>query len=192
MLLKTLISSLKSEAQLAWATRDIQLAELRTLRRILKKASSTAFGATHKLCPRMSVNEYRRAVPIHGYLDYIPWIQRIQKGAADVLWPGRPLAFVTTSGTTGVPKIIPVTRDFLDDYHRDSSLTFHRIMLRHPQLLLGSILALGGPIEEYKCHGIPVGSITGQIYSTLPEPMRSRLVLPSGPMTLNPSKIRCM
>lgn len=52
-------------------------------------------------------------------------------------------------------------------------------MARQPKLLLGKILTIGGPVVEELIGQIPVGSITGLLYSTLPEPLKSRLVLDS-------------
>lgn len=49
-------------------------------------------------------------LPTTDYADYQPYIERIAKGEQDLL-SGEPVVyFSTTSGTTGPPKMIPVTR----------------------------------------------------------------------------------
>src|SRR6185503_8734620 len=68
--------------------------------------------------------------------------------------------------------------DFLRDYHLGSVLTFARISLKTPRIVLGKILTLGGPSEESRIGGIPVGSITGLLYKTLPRVFHSRLAFP--------------
>src|SRR6185503_8495611 len=162
----------------ARAFRNIQAASLNKLRRLLKHTSQTRFGREHRLRPDMNISEFRSAVPIRDYADYGPWIAKIKAGQADVLWPGKPCAFASTSGTTADNKLIPITEDFLRDYHLGSVLTFARISLKTPRIVLGKILTLGGPSEESRIGGIPVGSITGLLYKTLPRVFHSRLAFP--------------
>jgi len=126
----------------------------------------------------MSIDQFRSNVPIQTYTELKSWIKRIQKGESNILWPGKPKAFVTTSGTTGENKLLPVTQDFLKNYHLGSTITFQHLIFRYPHLLFGDILTLGGPSEEQLIGSVPIGSITGILYKSLPQIIKSRLIIP--------------
>lgn len=44
---------------------------------------------------------------ITTYMDYIPYINKLKMGYPDQITPGRPDYYITTTGTSGIPKIIP-------------------------------------------------------------------------------------
>ena len=44
---------------------------------------------------------------ITTYMDYIPYIDKLKLGYPDQITPGRPDYYITTTGTSGIPKIIP-------------------------------------------------------------------------------------
>ncbi len=80
-----------------------------TLDRILAQNRNTVFGQRCGLngpAPRRVFEN----LPTTTYADYAPYIERIAAGEQNVL-SGEPVVyFSTTSGTTGPPKMIPVTR----------------------------------------------------------------------------------
>ncbi len=80
---------------------------------LTKMGAKTEFGSAHGIEPGMSYHQYRKQVPIHNYEKLLPWIEKIQRGQEDILWPGIPLYLATTSGTTSGEKFIPVTKDSL-------------------------------------------------------------------------------
>src|SRR5688572_23539331 len=164
MIIEELLDVFYAQNIAARAFRNIQAESLNRLRALLKHTWHTSFGREYGLHPDMNISEFRSAIPIHDYSDYEPWIHKIMAGEADVLWPGKPCAFASTSGTTADNKLIPITEDFLRDYHLGSILTFTRMSLTAPSIILGKILTLGGPSAESNIGGIPVGSITGLLY----------------------------
>lgn len=178
MIITELLDVFYAESIAARAFSNSETASLNRLRGLLKRAWRTSFGREHRLHADMSISEFRSAIPIRDYVDYGPWISRIRTGESDVLWPGKPIAFASTSGTTGNDKLIPITEHFLRDYHLGSVLTFTRMAVKAPRMLLGRILTLGGPSEESNISGIPVGSITGLLYKSFPSILNSRLALP--------------
>ncbi len=178
MILKELLDVFHAQSIASQAFSNSHTASLIRLRNLLKHEWRTSFGRQHRLRADMGINEFRSAVPIRDYVDYGPWISRIRGGESDVLWPGKPIAFATTSGTTGDDKLIPITEQFLHDYHLGSVLTFTRMTLNAPSMILGRILTLGGPSEESNLSGIPVGSITGLLYRSFPSVLNSRLAIP--------------
>lgn len=181
-----------------YAMRQPESAWLNSLQSLLQHCALTKFGQYNKLRSNMTLAEFRSTVPIRGYLDYEPWIERILAGEDNVLWPGRPISFVTTSGTTAAAKVIPISEPFLDSYHFGNILTVEGLLRPLWSYLLrngvpraefplgslwqgfasGKVLVLGGPSEEYKCSGVPVGSITGVLFASLPAFLARRLAVP--------------
>ncbi len=151
----------------------------RSLTRLLHKSSQTRIGKKFGLYNEMSIKEFQANVPIMEYVDFALFFKQILCGDENVLWPGKPYAFVTTSGTSQSEKVIPITIDFLNDFHRGSALAFSRFILQHPKIFKGKILTLGGPSIEDFINSIPVGSITGQLYSSIPYPLSEMLAIPA-------------
>lgn len=87
---------------------------------LLHKGAATAFGKDHGLSPKMSYEEFKKAVPLVDYEGLSPYISRIVSGESNVLWPGVPKYFAKTSGTTSGTKFIPITQDSLP-YHVGSA-----------------------------------------------------------------------
>jgi len=86
----------------------------RTLREILWRNAATEFGRRHQFRALAQAGQvdrrYAAAVPPADYAAFGGAIDRIASGEPDVLFRGRPGLFVSTSGTTGDPKLFPVTR----------------------------------------------------------------------------------
>jgi len=81
----------------------------RTLEQILKLNGCTEYGQQRGLdgpSPRRVFD----SLPATTYADYIPYVQRIAAGEQNILTAEPVIFFSTTSGTTGPPKLIPVTQ----------------------------------------------------------------------------------
>src|SRR5205085_3839088 len=67
----------------------------------------------------MSYTSFQKRVPLHTYGQLSASIERMRRGEADVLWPGKcPFYAVTSGTTTGTPKSIPVTFEMLAHFRR--------------------------------------------------------------------------
>jgi len=80
-----------------------------TLDQILELNGSTAFGRDRGL-NGSSARRVFAELPTTTYADYIPYIDRIAAGEQNVMTADPVIFFAMTSGTTGPPKMIPVTR----------------------------------------------------------------------------------
>jgi hypothetical protein len=87
---------------------------------LVKRGASTQFGRDHGLKPTMDYEQFKASVPLTDYEGLNGYVSRIIAGEANVLWPGLPLYFAKTSGTTSGTKFIPITRDSLP-YHVGSA-----------------------------------------------------------------------
>ena len=84
-----------------------------TLRQILKRNAASEFGRRHGFAGIARATNveaaYASALPVATYDDFREPFERMANGATDVMFRGRPRLFVSTSGTTGDPKLFPVT-----------------------------------------------------------------------------------
>jgi hypothetical protein len=81
----------------------------KTLLSIVKKNRNTEFGRKHHFEQIHSLSDYRKEVPVSDYEDYREAILRMQDGAKDVLFQGKPVYYTDTSGSTGKSKRIPIS-----------------------------------------------------------------------------------
>ena len=81
----------------------------RVFNSLIKAARTTEFGRDHDFGSINSHADFVSRVPVRDYEGLKPYVERIKEGASDVLWPGKPLYFAKTSGTTSGVKYIPIT-----------------------------------------------------------------------------------
>ena len=127
-------------------------------------AKATTFGREHGFDKIKSHSDFTRQVPILNYETLYPYIQRILDGERDVLWPGRPVALASTSGTSMGPiKYIPVTHASAPAYRmasRDSVLAYVA-ETGNTRILAGKMFFMSQNPEYQKINGLPVAPISG-------------------------------
>ncbi len=86
------------------------------LNTIISDNKDTVFGREHGFADIGDIDEYRRRVPLSGYEDYAESVRRMRQGEKNVLSAYENESFCHTSGSTGEPKYIPLSRKALDRY----------------------------------------------------------------------------
>ncbi|WP_167277055.1 GH3 auxin-responsive promoter family protein [Dyadobacter arcticus] len=107
------------QRQKNWIARSIEVQE-KWRKDLVKKASNTQFGKDHFFKDIRNYNDFKEAVPVHDYEDLKHYIARVKQGEKDILWPGQPLYFAKTSGTTSGTKYIPISSESISN-HIDSA-----------------------------------------------------------------------
>jgi hypothetical protein len=118
-----------------------------TYRELMRRFAVTAFGRAEGLEPGMSYAEFQRRLPLRSYEAFAPWIERMKRGEADVLWPGRCAHYAVSSGTTaGRTKYLPVTDAMLGHFRRAGldGLCFYARRAGGAAVFRGRHLFLGG------------------------------------------------
>ena len=90
------------------ATRRPREAQAQLLRTLLRDNADTVFGRQHGF-DDLTPAEYARRVPVRDYEALRPYVARVIAGEPRVLTAEAPFTFASTSGTTGEPKLVPVT-----------------------------------------------------------------------------------
>lgn len=149
------------------------------LRRTLEINASTAFGKQYGFTSIHSIDEYQKRVPHSSYNEVEPFIHRETLGVKKQLTADSINLFATTSGTTGVPKFIPITSTSRRDKSTAMRLWLYHAATTHPHMFDGQILAVVSPeIEGYTESGVPYGAESGHAYRNMPKVMCSVYAIP--------------
>lgn len=141
------------------------------LRMLTNKARHTAFGKAHGFADVHSPADFARMIPVRDYEGLKDWIERVKTGEPDVLWPGKPIYFCKTSGTTSGTKYIPLTRDSLPNHigSARNALLSYIAETGHSSFVDGKMIFLQGSpkLDALPC-GIPYGRLSGIVANHVP------------------------
>lgn len=152
-----------------WASRPLETQE-RVFKKLIKQAKNTSFGQDHNFRAIHSYDDFQKRVPIRDYEALKPYVDRVVSGEENVLWPGKPLYFAKTSGTTSGVKYIPLTKE---------SMPFHVEAARNAILCYiaetgkadfvdGKMIFLQGSPEMTEKNGIKIGRLSGIVAHYVP------------------------
>ena len=120
----------------------------KTLLDLLQKAKNTEFGTKFKFNDISSYKSFAENIPINGYEELKPYIERTMSGEQNILWPTPIRHFAKSSGTTNdKSKFIPVSAESLRYCHYQGGSDCVALYLReNPQsrFFSGKGLILGG------------------------------------------------
>ena len=145
-------------------------AQKNTLNKLLTRAQNTQFGRDHGFASIKSYKEFQEKVPIRDYEGLRPYVDKIIAGEEDVLWPGRPLYFSKTSGTTSGAKYIPITKASMPTHitaARDALLTYIAKTGKADFVSGKQIFLQGSPSLADK-NGIALGRLSGIVAHYVP------------------------
>jgi hypothetical protein len=154
------VSLVRAWSRFLDAASDPERAQASALRRALRRAEGTAFGAAHGLSRVRTLADFQSAVPIRGYDEVEPWIERVRAGEPRVLTREPPLVLEKSSGSTSASKYIPYTRSFLAELGAATGPWIASLLSAHPQLRSGSSYWSISPVareRERAPGGLPVG-----------------------------------
>ncbi len=143
----------------------------RVLDGLVAHAAGTAFGQVHHLGSVRTHADFVQAVPVRDYEQLSPWIERAKSGERDVLWPGLPLYFCKTSGTTSGTKYIPLTRSSLPNHigSARNALLMYIAETGQADFVDGKMIFLqGSPKLDRLPSGIPYGRLSGIVANHVP------------------------
>ncbi len=152
-----------------------------TLREILDFAKDSVYGKEHHFAEILEAKDdtelyscYQQNVKPNEYEDLRPLIERHKNGEPDVLFPGKPALYATTSGTTKEPKWIPITQRYLGDIYGKMNLAWLYTMIRNRRkVFAGKLVSIvGKAVEGYAPDGTVCGSISGFAQKKCPQWMK--------------------
>ena len=157
-----------------WITNPIQ-AQSKTLKNLINNGKNTLFGQQHFFKEIKGYDDFKDSIPIRDYEKFKIYIDRIIKGESDVIWPGKPVYFSKTSGTTSGIKNIPIFKNAIKTHinsARDSILQYI-LNSGDTSFIKGKqIFIQGSPLLKTK-KGIKIGRLSGIVAHHVPFYMKS-------------------
>ena len=98
------------------------------------------------------------------------YIEKTVEGEEDILWPGKPIYFSKTSGTTSGAKYIPITKESMPTHINaalDALLTYINYTGKADFVLGKQIFIQGSPELDQK-NGISLGRLSGIVAHYVP------------------------
>ena len=152
-----------------WAIQP-ERTQQKVFKKLIKQAEKTKFGKTHNFSKILSYDDFQKSVPVYDYEDLKPYIDRILNNEPDVLWPGRPLYFAKTSGTTSGAKYIPLTKASMPCHIKAArnALLMYIAETGNSSFLDGKLIFLqGSPIIEIQ-KNVKIGRLSGIVAHYVP------------------------
>jgi len=154
-------------------------AQRKVLAALLSSNKDTRFGVEHGFGDTRDPQRFQERVPVREYEQLRPYIDAQRRTGIDALTNEAPLFYAQTSGSTGVPKLIPITRRMLTLHKREQAL-FSCLQYRACHQAFGGKAwgIMGASVEGRLDTGHVVGSVSGHLYRSLPRTVQRRFVVP--------------
>ena len=135
----------------------------RLLLSLINQAKNTKFGKDHNFSEISNYSDWKKNIPVRDYEELKIYVQQIIEGEKDVLWPGKPLYFCKTSGTTSGTKHIPISKESMPHHitaARDAILNYIA-ETKNTSIVNGKMIFLQGSPELSKTGDILTGRLSG-------------------------------
>lgn len=119
----------------------------KVLQSLLQEYARTEYGEQHEANGIQSPEEFRKNFPAIRYSSIKPLFEQVKQGDFRVFLPEKPLSWVLTRGTTGEPKVFPITTRHLREIFECGSRAVLNYALSSGGtfMLDGKVLNLGFP-----------------------------------------------
>jgi sterol desaturase/sphingolipid hydroxylase (fatty acid hydroxylase superfamily) len=177
--------------RLAALTKDPMARQRALLARILRENAGTVYGRRHGFADIRCVDDYRARVPVNDYEALRPYIEDQIAQGEPALTAEPPVLYARTSGTTGQPKDVPLTRSHLAQLERIHAIAVARQHRMCPEAFEGAILAVVSPaVEGRLANGVPFGSASGMVAGSTPRLVREKFVIPPAVLGIADSRLK--
>ncbi|MCJ7758223.1 MAG: GH3 auxin-responsive promoter family protein [Gillisia sp.] len=152
-----------------WASHPEEV-QKQVFENLLKKAENTLFGKDHDFKNIKNHQDFAKKVPIRDYEELKPYVDKMVSGEPDILWPGKPLYYAKTSGTTSGAKYIPLTKESMPTHinaARNAILCYINDT-GNAEFVDGKMIFLQGSPELDDKNGVKLGRLSGIVAHYVP------------------------
>lgn len=142
----------------------------KVFKHLLRTAGDTAFAKAHSFSNIKTHQDFVDKVPVRDYEQLRPFVDRVVAGESDILWPGKPLYFAKTSGTTSGAKYIPITKESMPEHVKAArnAILCYIHETGNTQFVNGKMIFLQGSPEMETKNGIQLGRLSGIVAHYVP------------------------
>ncbi|MDT0675360.1 GH3 auxin-responsive promoter family protein [Autumnicola musiva] len=144
--------------------------QMKVFQQIIAKGKYTSFGRDHNFPRIKTYSEFADNVPVRDYEELKPYVERMLAGEESVLWPGRPLYYAKTSGTTSGAKYIPITKDSMPTHIEAArnAILCYIAETGNASFVDGKMIFLQGSPEMEEKKGVKLGRLSGIVAHYVP------------------------
>lgn len=152
-----------------WAANP-EKAQHRIFEELIEKGRQTRFGKDHNFDKIKSHSDFVKNVPVRDYEELRYYIDKMVAGESDVLWPGKPLYYAKTSGTTSGAKYIPLTKESLPKHIEAArnAILCYIADTGNSKFVDGKMIFLQGSPEMSEKNGVKLGRLSGIVAHYVP------------------------
>jgi len=118
------------------------------LMNLINKAKGTEWGKKYDFASINNLEKFQERVPVQGYEQVKPWVERLRKGEHNLLWPSEIKWFAMSSGTTSdKSKFIPISNEAIEECHMKGGkdmLSIYCNFRPDTEIFTGKALVMGG------------------------------------------------
>jgi hypothetical protein len=152
-----------------WKTNAVNT-QNKLLLSLVLQAKNTRFGKDHHFDKIKNYTDWVGNVPVRDYESLKNYIGDILDGKENILWPGKPLYFCKTSGTTSGVKYIPISKESMPNHitaARDAILSYIA-ETKNTSIINGKMIFLQGSPKLSKTSDILTGRLSGIVAHHIP------------------------
>lgn len=122
-------------------------AQKNVLQKLTQTYSKTDYGKKYHVNKIKTIQDFQTNFPIVSYNDLKPYLDKVREGNYQAMLAEPPLCWVMTRGTTGLPKMIPVTKNHLSQISSIGARGIINFALKREdfEVLQGAVLNLNFP-----------------------------------------------
>lgn len=152
-----------------WASHP-EAIQKKVFEELLKNAQNTLFGKDHDFKSIKNYKDFAIKVPIRDYEELKPYVDKMVSGEPDILWPGKPLYYAKTSGTTSGSKYIPLTKESMPTHINAArnAILCYIAETGKADFVDGKMIFLQGSPELEEKNGVKLGRLSGIVAHYVP------------------------
>lgn len=153
-----------------WSSNPVETQQ-KVFENLIDQASNTVFGKDHEFSNIHNYTDFQQKVPVRDYEALRPYVDRVVQGETDVLWPGKPLYFAKTSGTTSGAKYIPLTKESMPTHINGArnAILSYIAETGNSKFVDHKMIFLQGSPELTSKNGVNLGRLSGIVAHYVPK-----------------------
>ncbi|WP_037318224.1 GH3 auxin-responsive promoter family protein [Salegentibacter sp. Hel_I_6] len=152
-----------------WASKPEETQQ-KVFKELIEKAKDTKFGKDHDFKTITNYTDFAEKVPVRDYEELRFYVDKMVAGEPDILWPGKPLYYAKTSGTTSGAKYIPLTKDSMPSHINAArnAILCYIAETGKAKFVDGKMIFLQGSPEMEEKNGVKLGRLSGIVAHYVP------------------------